>query len=180
MMRRRPSEVSAAALSTLTIVMLLILTAPSALAAPCWRAPVTGEIVDRFRAPACPFCAGKRGLEFGLSDPSANEHVRSVESGVVTFSGRVAGTFYVVVEHSNQWKITYGRLSAVTVERGQRVARGGRLGSARSELYFGLRVSGVYRDPEPFLGVPLSRPRLIPIDGTLRRAIPEPAWTCRP
>ena len=181
-MRRPFRPVRAAVLPILTLMMLLWLTlaSPSANAVPCWRPPVAGEIVDRFRAPACPFCAGNRGLEFGLSDPTANEHIRSVEAGVVTFSGRVADTYYVVIEHSNQWKITYGRLRAVMVEQGQRVARGGRLGSARGEFYFGLRVGGVYRNPEPFLGVRVGRPRLVPVDGTLRRAIPEPTWTCRP
>jgi murein DD-endopeptidase MepM/ murein hydrolase activator NlpD len=181
-MRRPPRAARSAAIPILTLLMMLMtaLAPPSAHAVPCWRPPVVGQVIDRFRAPACPYCAGNRGIEFGTGGMGATVPVQAVEAGVVTFSGSVAGTFYVVIEHSNQWKVTYGRLSAVQIEKGQRVARGGRLGTANGDLYFGLRVGGTYRDPEPFLGQHVGRRRLVPVDGTSRRSVPAPTWVCGP
>jgi len=116
-------------------------------------------------------------MEYRTSRSAA---VRAVEGGVVTFSGSVAGTSYVVVDHRNGWKLTYGRLTGTNVERGQGVARGARLGTTGPDFYFGLRVGGQYRDPEPFLGRQIGRPRLVPVDGSARRAVPSPVWACRP
>ncbi len=184
---RRPHRTALSAATrltkpTLTLILSLTLAlamlAPSSTsAAPCWRPPVTGQVIDRFRAPACPYCSGNRGIEFRTEGAAP---VRSVEAGLVTFSGRVAGTMYVVLEHSNGWKATYGRLGDVVVERGQRVARGGRLGVASGDFYFGVRIGGEYRDPAPFLGRRAGRPRLVPLDGTPRRLPPRATWVCRP
>jgi murein DD-endopeptidase MepM/ murein hydrolase activator NlpD len=144
-------------------------------AAPCWRSPVSGQIVDHFRAPSCPYCAGNRGIEY---QTSAEGVVRSVAAGSVVFSGSVAETSYVIVEHANGWKVTYGQLSEVRVRRGSPVARGAVLGRVDDRFYFGLRVNGRYRDPEPYLGQLAGRPRLVPIDGTARRRAPTAAWSC--
>ncbi|MBT5276182.1 MAG: M23 family metallopeptidase [Ilumatobacter sp.] len=144
-------------------------------ATPCWQPPVTGPIVDPFRAPPCRYCAGHRGIDFRTGAASA---VRSVAAGRVAFSGPVAGTIYVVVEHANGWKVTYGELSGVRVRRGVSVARGAVLGTADGRFHFGLRVDGRYRDPEPYLGHLVGRPRLVPIDGTARRSGPTPVWSC--
>jgi murein DD-endopeptidase MepM/ murein hydrolase activator NlpD len=177
-MRRLLRAALPAATLTLTLTLAVMLLAPSSvLAAPCWRPPVTGQVIDHFRAPACPYCSGNRGIDFRTS---GTVPVRAVEAGVVTFSGRVAGTMYVVIQHSNRWKVTYGRLSGVRVEQGQRVARGGRLGTVSGDFYMGVRIGGEYRDPEPFLGQRVGRPRLVPLDGTARRNAPRPTWVCRP
>jgi len=144
-------------------------------ATPCWQPPVTGPIVDPFRAPPCRYCAGHRGIDFRTGAASA---VRSVAAGRVAFSGPVAGTIYVVVEHANGWKVTYGELSGVRVRRGVSVARGAVLGTADGRFHFGLRVDGRYRDPEHYLGHLVGRPRLVPIDGTVRRSGPTPVWSC--
>ena len=175
-MRRMNRTVLPAAL-LVTTLSLAMLAPAAAIAAPCWRPPVTGPIIDHFRAPGCPYCSGKRGIEFRTGSTAV---ARSVEAGVVTFSGSVAGTLYVVIEHTNGWKVTYGRLGDVHVERGQRVARGARLGTVSGNFYLGLRVSGEYRDPEPFLGQRVGRPRLVPVDGTTRRRAPTSTWVCRP
>lgn len=148
----------------------------AAAAAPCWRPPVAGQIIEHFREPSCPYCAGKRGIEYRTS-PSAL--VRTVEAGRVTFSGVVAGTGYVVVDHSNGWKVTYGRLLDIGVRRGDTVARGHVLGSAAHRFYFGLRVQLEYRDPEPYFGRLVGRPRLVPVDGTPRRPPPMARRSCR-
>jgi len=165
--------------TVLTAILSLTLSvAPASLpahAAPCWRPPVSGQITDHFRPPACPYCAGNRGIEYRTA---RNAPVRAVEAGIVTFSGRVASTAYVVIEHRNNWKVTYGRLTETLVERGQRVARGARVGVAGPDFYFGLRINDQYRDPETLLGTEIGRPRLVPVDGTARRAVPSSRWAC--
>lgn len=154
---------------------LILLPATSAHAEPCWKPPVPGPIVDHFRAPACPYCPGHRGVEFAAD---ANDPVRAVGAGVVTFAGDVAGTGYVVVEHADAMKLTYGRLSEIRVGRGDRVVAGAILGEATGRLYFGLRIRDDYVDPEPFLGRLAGRPRLVPLDGTPRRPPPPPTLIC--
>ena len=156
---------------------LLAIGADSAGAAPCWRPPVTGQIADHFRAPPCPYCAGNRGIEYRTATSAV---VRSVEAGRVVFSGPVAGVRYVVVEHRNGWRLTYGRLREVSVRRGDAVARSAVLGTTGRGFHFGLRVGGVYRDPEPHFGRLVGRPRLVPIDGTLRRPPPGGTFVCHP
>ncbi len=176
-MRLRPILAAGAAFFILTVTV-----DSAAAAAPCWRPPVAGQIIERFREPACPYCAGKRGIEFQAATPpgAATARVRSVEAGRVTFSGMVAGTRYVVIDHANGWKVTYGRLRDVGVRRGDVVARGEVLGSVSRRFYFGLRVKSEYRDPEPYLGRLVGRPRLVPVDGSARRAAPAARWSCRP
>ena len=56
-------------------------------------------VVDPFRAPACAWCPGNRGLEYA---PPPGPPVRAVAAGVVTFTGVVAGTRYVVVDHARR------------------------------------------------------------------------------
>jgi murein DD-endopeptidase MepM/ murein hydrolase activator NlpD len=158
-------------------VSLLVATPESAAAAPCWRPPVVGAIIDHFREPSCPYCAGNRGIEYQTSAPVG---VRSVEAGRVVFSGAVARTRYVVVELRNGWKLTYGGLGEATVRRGDEVGPGTVLGTVAGRFHFGLRVNGVYRDPAPFFGRLVGRPRLVPIDGTSRRPPPPAVWSCRP
>ncbi len=158
------------------IVLAALLTANGpAEAAPCWRPPVTGRIADPFRAPACPYCAGNRGLEYEVGP---NATVRAVGAGVVTWAGSIAGTRYVVVQHPNDWRVTYGRLGSSSLRIGDRVVRRSLIGAASGSFYFGLRIGAQYSDPEPYLGRPAGRPRLIPIDGTTPRPSPPPRWRC--
>ena len=134
-----------------TLFISLSLFAPShaVAATPCWRPPVTaGRVVDEFRRPACPFCAGNRGLEYRVP---ASAEVSAVASGVVTWAGQVAGTRYVVVRHGNGWRVTYGRLSVTSLRRGDHIVRGSVVGTASGDFYFGLRVGEAYRDPAPHL-----------------------------
>lgn len=164
--------------STLTMLLLVLSVAlidAPVLAAPCWQPPVRGTIVDRFREPPCPYCAGNRGIEYRVASSS---EVRAVQAGRVTFSGDVAGTIYVVVEHANGWKVTYGNLSAAEVRRGRTVVRGAVLGQTTGTFFFGLRVLGEYRDPERYFGRMVGTPRLVPVDGTRRRPAPAPRLTC--
>jgi murein DD-endopeptidase MepM/ murein hydrolase activator NlpD len=138
----------------------------AALIAACWPPPVPGPVVEPFRAPLCEFCPGHRGLEFASPSGSA---VTAVEGGLVTFSGSVAGTRYVVVAHADGLRATYGLLATIDVAQGQRLVVGQRLGTAGPRLYFGLRRGQRYVDPGPWFGGPAGRPRLVPLDGRHRR-----------
>ena len=158
------------------LVAVLAPPTPTAHAAPCWQPPVTeAEVVDPFRGPTCPWCAGNRGIEYDLDAPS---DVSAVATGSVTFAGLVAGVAYVVVELPSGWRLTYGRLASIEVAAGDVVLAGRRLGSADDGFYFGLRIGDTYVDPAPFLGTVVGRPRLVPTDGTPRRAAPPSRTIC--
>lgn len=160
---------------TAIVVMVPIVSGDAALAAPCWQPPVSGRVVDPFREPPCPYCAGNRGLDYRVG---ANAQVRAVEAGTVAWAGSIAGTRYVVVRHANGWRTTYGQLTDSSLRTGDRVTRRSLVGAASGSFYFGLRVGERYRDPAPHLGRLVGRPRLIPIDGTTARRPPPPRWRC--
>ena len=72
----------------------------------CLLPPVVAPVVDPFRDPGCAWCPGNRGLTYGVATGTV---VRAAAAGSVTFSGRVAGTRYVVVEHAaGGLRATYG------------------------------------------------------------------------
>lgn len=144
-------------------------------APPCWEPPVTAWVVDPFREPECRWCPGNRGIEFGVS---GRQVVRSVQAGIVTFAGSVAGTRYVVVQHLDGWKLTYGQLTSVAVQRNDRVGGGAVIGSVRDRYFLGLRIDGRYRDPAPHLAELRGRPRLVPTDGRTPRPAPPATWAC--
>jgi murein DD-endopeptidase MepM/ murein hydrolase activator NlpD len=123
--------------------------------------PVEAPIVDHFRSPACQWCAGNRGLEYGVG---GGVDVQAAAPGTVSFSGTVAGVRYVVVDHGGGFRTTYGRLAAITVGAGDGVATGQVLGqSGGSGIFFGLRHNDVYLDPELyFVGARPTRARLVP------------------
>ncbi len=148
-----------------------------ALALPCWAPPVDAPVVDPFRMPACVWCPGNRGIEFG---PAPGQEVRAVDSGTVTFAGSVAGTIYVVVEHADGVRATYGRLRGGGVRRGDRVRAGRLLGTTTDRFYFGLRDGETPVDPTPRLGVRTFKTRLVPTDGTPAPAPGPPHLVCRP
>ena len=104
--------------------------------------------------------------------------MRAVATGVVTYSGTVAGTRYVVVDIGGGRLVTYGRLSSASVRRGDRVVARSRVGTVERTLFFGLRVHGTYADPSPYLGMLVGRPRLIPTDGSAPRPKPPAIVRC--
>ena len=184
---RRPHDASPAsgvatrmprrwAVAILVLSALLLATVPpSGGASACWAPPVAGRVADPFRAPACRWCAGNRGIEYAVR---AGTTVRAVATGVVTYSGAVAGTRYVVIDIGAGRRVTYGRLSSTRVRRGDRVVARTPVGTASGTLFFGLRIHGVYTDPAPFFGVLVGRPRLIPSDGGRPRPAPPPSFRC--
>jgi murein DD-endopeptidase MepM/ murein hydrolase activator NlpD len=154
----------------ISLVAALTLLAPT-----CYRPPISSPVVDPFRAPACTFCPGNRGLEYA---PAIGTRVVAAAAGTVTFSGLVAGVRYVVVQQGDGRLATYGRLAAMQVLDGATVAAGDVVGTTTDRFYFGLREDGQYIDPAPFLGTMKSRLRLIPLDGSPARPAPPPTLRC--
>jgi murein DD-endopeptidase MepM/ murein hydrolase activator NlpD len=141
----------------------------------CYQQPVSAPVVDPFRAPACSYCPGNRGLEYR---PPAGTAVIAAAPGVVAFSGVVAGVRFVVVDQADGRTATYGRLAAADVAVGETVRRGQAIGISTGQFYFGLREGQRYVDPAPFLGHARYRPRLVPADGSRPRPVPPPTMVC--
>jgi murein DD-endopeptidase MepM/ murein hydrolase activator NlpD len=141
----------------------------------CYLPPINSPVVDPFRAPACAYCPGNRGLEY---EPPVATPVSAAAGGVVSFSGVVAGVRYVVIEQSDGRLATYGRLAAARVVVGAAVGRGDIVGTTTARFFFGLREGDRHVDPAPFLGAPRYRPRLIPVDGSAPRKAPPPTMEC--
>lgn len=147
---------------------------------PCWTPPVNAPVTDPYRAPACTYCAGNRGIEFG---PQPGQPVTAVAAGIVSFAGSVAGTRYVIVDHSDGVRATYGRLAVLAVHRGDDIRAGQRLGVTTGRFYFGLRLGVAPNDrpvdPTPLLGTRRYPVRLIPVDGTPGPSPGPGSLTCR-
>ncbi len=155
--------------------MIGMLASLALLAPNCYQPPVTSPIVDRFRAPACSYCPGNRGLEY---EPLAGSRVVAAAAGIVRFSGVVAGVRFLVVEQADGRSATYGRLAAARIVVGTRVRQGDVVGSTSDRFYFGLRQGDRYVDPALFLGALRHRPRLVPVDGSAARPAPPPTMAC--
>lgn len=132
---------------------------------PEWTRPVDGAVVQPFDAPASPYAAGHRGVDFAAAPGTP---VRATGDGVVTFAGAVADTLHVVVAHGSDLRTSYSFLTRVDVRVGQHVARGFVVGLAGSvgpghpvgELHFGLRIGERYVDPM-VLFAPLDLTKLV-------------------
>jgi murein DD-endopeptidase MepM/ murein hydrolase activator NlpD len=147
----------------------------SLLLSSCLLPPVSAPVADPFREPACPWCPGNRGLTY---DVPAGTLVRAAAAGVVTFSGSVAGTFYLVVDHADGLRATYGELAGSPLRAGDVVVAGATVGPSAGGLHFGLRIGDRYVDPAPYLGRLVERARLVPTDGSAARAAPAPRLQC--
>ena len=151
-------------------VVALVLAMPG-----CYLPPVTAPIVDPFRASACSFCPGNRGLEY---EPAPGSPVIAAAPGVVRFNGVVAGVRYLVVDQTDGRTATYGRLAATRVALGSVVRQGDTVATTSDRFFFGLREGQRYIDPAPFLGHARFPPRLVPIGDWPRRRAPPPVLTC--
>lgn len=146
----------------------------------CIRAPVNGRIVAAFREPACPYCAGHRTVDFA-ADPG--DVIRAPVRGAVSFSGSVAGTWYVTISR-------FGHDLVVTVGGGVPGAPGqpragdsieageiiGQVGTEPDTISVSVRrrvVDGPdeYLDVGRFMARQRHRARLIPADGTPARPV---------
>ena len=175
-MVRRPVDPSRKAPIASALVIIIIATGPSYRAlADCWSPPVVAPISDPFREPACRWCPGNRGIEY---DTRPGQAVVAVATGRVTFAGTVAGTTYVVVEHRDGRRASYGRLVTRRHDRGDLVLRGQVLGTVGESFHFGVRVGERYVDPSARIGRFVGRPRLVPADGSPAAPAPAPRLRC--
>lgn len=165
-----------ATLAGIVLVALSLLVPSGVLAAgPCWAPPVVAPVTDPFRSPACAWCPGNRGIEFGTR-PGAT--VTAVATGRVTFAGNVTGTVYVVVRHGDGRRVTYGNLESESYAPGDLIVRGQLVGRAAGAFHLGLRDGDRYVDPGPYLGRHVPSPRLVPTDGTRANPAPPPRSIC--
>lgn len=174
-MTRHRSRRSLFQITVVAIVVSLLSPSGMAGAGQCWRAPVEAPVSDPFRAPGCPWCPGHRGLEY---DTSTGTDVRAVAGGVVTFSGTVAGTGYVVVRHADGLRTTYGNVMPGILDIGDLVVRGMSVGSTTGRLHFGVRRGNSYIDPAPLIGALIGVARLIPTRGERPAPAPAPRLRC--
>lgn len=107
-------------------------------------APVHAPIIEIFREPPCPWCAGKRGVEYE-TEPGTIAHAGA--SGTIWFAGPVGGVNYVVVRTVDGVLITHGQLAKAFVHTGDAVHAGDPVGQVNGRLYFGVRIDGRYIDP---------------------------------
>jgi murein DD-endopeptidase MepM/ murein hydrolase activator NlpD len=113
--------------------------------------PVTGSIIQQFVAPACPRCAGHRGVTIATR---SGQPVVAVLPGTISYVGEVAGLTYVVQVVHPGVKVTYGWLMPdAQLSEGDVVARGSVMGWAGERTYLGVRVEGVYVEPLRYLGL---------------------------
>ncbi|MGE3328506.1 MAG: murein hydrolase activator EnvC [Acidimicrobiia bacterium] len=150
-------------------VLLLVVTAlaiagvrpvtAAAQAAPRYRPPVAGIVVDRFRPPLRPYGPGNLGIDY-RTQPDAV--VVASAAGVVTFAGRVGVDLFVVIAHGDGLRTTYGFLRSASVVAGTPVLAGQAIGTSGSLMHFGVRRGPTYLDPERLLRGGQLRPRLVP------------------
>lgn len=107
--------------------------------------PVDGRVIDPFRLPDEPWLRGNRGLEY---ETTPGEIVRASATGVVSFSGSVAGSLFVTVRHDGTLVTTVGFVESVLVSVGDFVQQGSPLAIAGESIHFTARRDGEYIDPE--------------------------------
>mgnify|MGYP006288888113 CR=1 FL=1 len=102
-------------------------------------------MVGEYREPPCPYCAGRRGIEYALAE---GEPVFAVASGEVSFAGMVGGVRYVVVRTRSGALVTHGFLRDIGVQHGDQVNLGATVGHSSGRLFVGVRIGGRYVDPQ--------------------------------
>lgn len=145
--------------------------------------PVPGVVLRPFAAPRTRYGPGHRGVDLTAA---SDEEVRAVGDGTVVFAGSVAGSFHVVVGHAGDLRTSYSYLASISVRKGDRVARGGVVGTAggvapagstgagaheTGGLHLGARIGETYFDPM-LLFQPLDLTEIVhlaPVGGTESR-----------
>jgi hypothetical protein len=139
---------------------LLITPPPPAL----WAWPTQGpQVVLRdFQAPPTPWGAGHRGLDL----QAAGSTVVAPLSGVISFSGDVAGRGVLTITGPTGQRVSLEPVST-ELRSGDQVAKGESIAELQSGhcpqlcVHIGLRVEDAYRSPRRELGV-LQRAVLLP------------------
>ena len=131
------------------VASFLVAAALAAALSVSYVPPVDAPVVDGFRPPTNRYGAGNRGIDF---DTSPGDTVRAAADGVVVYAGRIGASTHVVVLHDDGLRTSYSFLDTSTVRRGQHVAQGDGVGTARQTVHFGVRAGDEYLDPSVLLG----------------------------
>lgn len=144
----------------LAALLTMLLPAPPAAAASLvFSRPTTAPVLDPFRLPDGPYGAGNRGIEYA-TEPG--DRITAPASGTVSFSGAVAGSLFVSIDHPGGLRSTVGFVEHLLVRRGEKVERGDVVATAGGPFHFTIRLDGEYVDPEPLFGRRRTSVRLIP------------------
>lgn len=162
---RFPPEVADTAGMNLLVTLallggLLIPPAPAAV----WVWPTEGPqvILRDFQAPPTPWGAGHRGLDLGATGST----LRAPLSGVISFSGDVAGRGVLTITGPAGERVSLEPV-ATDLSPGDFVAKGEPIATLQGGhcaelcLHLGLRIGERYRSPRAELGV-LQRAVLLP------------------
>jgi len=146
---RRSPPVMARALLALAVVLGIASVGANPLRAAesttvAYQPPVPGPIVDDWRPPEHPYGAGNLGIDLYAR---AGDPVVAAANGVVTFSGRVGSSFFVVIAHADGLRTTVGFVGQVLLKAGARVTRGAVIAVAAGPVHFGVRRGATYLDP---------------------------------
>ena len=170
--RNTPRSRRIAAMAGLSLLPLLLMNihARSVPTADAWVSPTTGgespgAVLRPFAPPAHDWLPGHRGVDLALP---RGHPVRAAGDGTVFFSGTVAGTATVSIDHPDGTRTTYQPVIA-TVTSGETVTEGQVIGTLGTDprgwpgLSWGARRVGAYVNPLGLLPLPLIR--LKPVDG---------------
>ncbi|MGX5696079.1 M23 family metallopeptidase [Agromyces soli] len=121
-----------------------------------WGWPVHPvRVLEPFRAPPTPYAAGHRGIDLAAD---AGTRVVAPASGVVSFTGSVAGRPIVSIDHGGGYVSAIEPVSALVTE-GEAVAPGQPIGEVAAGghcdggcVHFGVRLHGEYVSPMMLLG----------------------------
>jgi hypothetical protein len=161
--RRHPGQVVARLAPALVAAVLLAAALPGPAAraavpgpavtrAPTYDWPVPGPVVVAFDLSGGAYGAGHRGVDLAVEPGQA---VHAMATGMVTWSGAVAGDSWVTVMHADGVRTSYGPLRATArLHVGTPVDRGDVLGHARGDahgtpgrVHVGARRASRYVDP---------------------------------
>jgi murein DD-endopeptidase MepM/ murein hydrolase activator NlpD len=147
------------------LAAMTVLVSSPATAAVVFRPPTDASVLDPFRLPDGPYGAGNRGIEY---DTAPGDLVVAAAAGEVVFSGAVAGSLFVSIEHPGGLRSTYGFVSNTLVRVGTRVAAGTTVARAGGPFHFTVRLNGVYVDPAGLFGTRRQRVTLVPHRQSIR------------
>ncbi len=128
-----------------------IMTTTSAAAAEIvLRPPTIAIVAEPFGLPLGPYGPGNRGIDYATS---SGDPIVASGPGVVVFSGPVAGSLHVTIDHGGGLLSSYSYVDRVLVHRGDRVEAGQRIAISGEGFHFGARIDGRYVDPESLFGI---------------------------
>ena len=125
---------------------------------PVYTPPVDVPVVAGFDVASGPYGAGNRGLDYGVA---VGTEVRAIGTGVVVFSGSVAGALWVTVRHADGLRSSYGPLVDLLVHPADRVGAASIVGHSSPLLHLGVRDDNGYIDPAPLFAIRPRHARLV-------------------